>query len=86
MNEDHSKDHLLQDDGFEADHSVPTLPYIRETPVRWRWPLIIGVLALSIIMNLYLVVTVVLANSKETVDLERMAAHQSPYSKCNRTV
>jgi hypothetical protein len=81
MNEDHSKDYLLQDDDFEEDPAVPTLSYIQETPVKWRWPLVIGVLALSIIMNLYLVVTVFSANSKETGDLGGMAAHRSPYSK-----
>lgn len=86
MNEDHSKDHLLEDHGFEEDPAVPTLPYSQETPVRWKWPLVIGVLALSIIMNLYLVVTVVSANSKETGDLGGIAAHRSPYSKCNCTV
>jgi hypothetical protein len=86
MNEDHSKDHLLEDHGFEEGPAVPTLPYRKETPVRWKWPLVIGVLALSIIMNFYLVVTVVPANSKETGDLGGIAAHRSPYSKCNCTV
>lgn len=80
MNEDHSKDHLLQDHGFEEDPAVPTLPYRRETLVRWKWRLVIGVLALSIIMNLYLVVTVVSANREETGDLGGMAANRSPYS------